>query len=150
MFRKILYPTDFSKDAEKAMEYVKKLKEAGTEEVVILHVIHGYGLDSVMEGCAWAGLNPEECREDVVGDIIKKEEERVKKILEDIEKSGLKGKMAIEIGKPAQKIVEVAEKEKVSLIVIGVHGREKLEEMLLGGVTEKVIRHANVPVLVIR
>ena len=32
MFRKILYPTDFSAVAEKALEYVKKLKEAGTKE----------------------------------------------------------------------------------------------------------------------
>ena len=150
MFRKILYPTDFSEGSKKALEYVKKLKEAGTKEVVILHVIHEYGMDSVMEGCSWAGLDPDECREDVLGDMIKKEEKRAKKILEDIEKSGLKGKIIIELGKPTHKIVEVAEKERISLIVIGAHGREKLEEMLLGGVTEKVIRHANVPVLVTR
>lgn len=150
MFRKILYPTDFSDGAKKALEYVKKLKEAETEEVIILHVIHEYGLDSVMEGCVWAGLDPEECREDVLGDIIKKEEEGAKEILEDIEKNRLKGKIIVEIGKPAQKIAEVAEKENVSLIVMGAHGKEKLEEMLLGSVTEKVIRHAKVPVLVIR
>jgi len=49
MFRKILYPTDFSKDAEKALEYVKKLKEAGTEEVVILHVIDGESLEAMVK-----------------------------------------------------------------------------------------------------
>jgi len=36
MYKKNIYPTDFSKNAEKAFEYVKKLKDAGTREVVIL------------------------------------------------------------------------------------------------------------------
>jgi len=36
MFRKILYPTDFSDSANAALSYVKKLKEAGAEEVILL------------------------------------------------------------------------------------------------------------------
>jgi len=39
MFTKILYPTDFSKNAEKAFEYVKKLQCTGNAEVVITHII---------------------------------------------------------------------------------------------------------------
>jgi len=39
MFTRILYPTDFSDCSEKALEYVKKLKEAGTREVIVFHVI---------------------------------------------------------------------------------------------------------------
>ena len=39
MFRKILYPTDFSDVSYKALDYVKQLKDVGTEEVVVLHVI---------------------------------------------------------------------------------------------------------------
>jgi len=41
-------------------------------------------------------------------------------------------------------------KEDISLIVIGSHGRSNLEEMLLGSVSEKVIRKCKKPVLVIK
>ncbi|MCD6331071.1 MAG: universal stress protein [Thermoplasmata archaeon] len=150
MFRKILYPTDFSKDAEKALEYVKKLKEAGTKEVVIVHIIHEYGIDSVIEGCKWAGLDPEQCKNDVLGDMIKKEQAKAEKILREIEAMGIEGKVRIDIGKPAAKIIEISEEEDVSLIVMGAHGARKTKELLLGSVTEKVIRHAKVPVLVVR
>jgi hypothetical protein len=51
LFRKILYPTDFSDCAAKAQDYVKKLKDAGTEEVV--HVIEDRGI--VATGVAWPG-----------------------------------------------------------------------------------------------
>ena len=35
MFEKILYPTDFSGVSKNALEYVKKLKDAGTKEVIV-------------------------------------------------------------------------------------------------------------------
>jgi len=41
MFEKILYPTDFSDVSKKALDYIEQLKEAGTKEVIVLHVIDG-------------------------------------------------------------------------------------------------------------
>ena len=150
MFRKILYPTDFSEDAGNALEYVKKLKDAGTEEVVILYVVHASAIDSVMEGCVWAGLDAEECREDVLAEIIEKKEQAAKEVLREIEKVGIKGKVLIKVGKPANEILRVAEEEKTSLIIMGAHGEGKLEHMLTGSVSENVVRHANVPVMLVR
>ena len=39
MFRKILYPTDFSDVSKKALDYIKQLRDGGSESVVVLHVI---------------------------------------------------------------------------------------------------------------
>ena len=39
MFKKILYPTDFSECAEKVIPYLDKLVSAGLEEVVVCHII---------------------------------------------------------------------------------------------------------------
>ena len=44
MFEKILYPTDFSDVAEKALNYVKKLKDSGAREVIVLHVNADYAI----------------------------------------------------------------------------------------------------------
>jgi len=46
MFDRILYPTDFSDIALKVLTYIKKLKDSGAREVVVLHVIDTRGFDS--------------------------------------------------------------------------------------------------------
>ena len=48
MFKTILYPTDFSDVAVKALEYVKRLKASGAKEVIVLHVNDERGNESVV------------------------------------------------------------------------------------------------------
>jgi len=40
MFKKILYPTDFSDVSKKAIDYIKQLRESGSETVIVFHVIN--------------------------------------------------------------------------------------------------------------
>ena len=61
VFSKILYPTEFSEQSTKAIEYVKKLKEAGTIEVIVLHVIDEHELNTMVEGCGWIGEDITKC-----------------------------------------------------------------------------------------
>ncbi len=53
-------------------------------------------------------------------------------------------------GTPYKAIVDLAQKEKSSLIVMGSHGRTGLKRLLMGSVTERVIGHAPCPVLVVK
>ena len=53
----------------------------------------------------------------------------------------------VEIGTPYKKIVEKAAQEEVDMIVMSTHGRTGLMHMLIGSVTEKVVRRASCPVL---
>jgi nucleotide-binding universal stress UspA family protein len=53
-------------------------------------------------------------------------------------------------GHPAQEILDFAEKNGVDMIVMGTQGKAGINRFLLGGVTEKVIRHAKAEVLVVR
>jgi len=55
----------------------------------------------------------------------------------------------VEIGKAADKILEVAKKEGVDLIIMGTHGRRGLEAKIFGSVCMRVVRDAEVPVLTI-
>ena len=54
------------------------------------------------------------------------------------------------VGIPYRKIVEVAEEEKSDLIVMTTHGRTGLSHLVMGSVTEKIVRTAPCPVLTIR
>ena len=53
-------------------------------------------------------------------------------------------------GNVAATILEYAEKNAANMIVVGAKGRGALEELLMGSVTQKVLTHSSVPVLVIR
>lgn len=64
--------------------------------------------------------------------------------------AGIKTNIRIEKGIPFREILRVEKEEDISLIVMGSHGTSNVTEMLLGSVTEKVVRHAEKPVLVIR
>jgi nucleotide-binding universal stress UspA family protein len=138
VFRKILYPIVSYENASAASAHIKTFKQAGTQEVVALGIIE-------LGGCAWTGRNLEECR----ADRFERERAAIETIVKEMEKEGLKGKLLIEAGTPVHTILKVADDEKVSLIVIG-PGRENIKGLLLGKTTEDVVRHAKVPVLVMR
>jgi nucleotide-binding universal stress UspA family protein len=53
-------------------------------------------------------------------------------------------------GNPAQKIVSFAEDNDIDMIVVGSLGKTGYERVVLGSVSEKVVRHAKIPVMVVR
>jgi nucleotide-binding universal stress UspA family protein len=147
MFRKILYPTDFSDVAGKAMSYLKQLKDAGTEEVVILHVVDArYIYRDLHIPMHYALKDFSELEEKYAIEA----QETADSLAESLTEIGFKVKVRIERGIPFKEILRVESEEDVSLIVIGSHGRSNVEEMLLGSVSEKVIRKAKKPVLVVK
>lgn len=145
MLKKILYPTDFSDVAEKALEYVEALKEAGAKEVVVLHVFDSRTLDYLNRYVS------------TYADGMKITEENKKstvKLMQEIEqrleKRGFVATSRLAEGVPAFEIMKVAEEEKVSVVVIGSHGMSNVKEMLLGSVSETVIRKSKMPVVVVK
>jgi nucleotide-binding universal stress UspA family protein len=143
MFKKILYPTDFSEVSKKAINYIKQLKDAGTEEVVVLHVLNEKGVEAI-------ALYASGSFDELLQRVEKEAADEMKKIEADLKESGFKVKLRIEIGTPLTDILKVEQEEGVSAIVIGSHGKSNVKEMLLGSVSEKVIRKSKNPVLVIR
>ncbi len=153
MFRKILYPTDFSEPARKALDYVKKLREAGSEEIVILHVVEKGIVEAYEEAFAWAGKDVVAETEKLDEELIEKAKKQMEEDVKELEGLGFSVKKHITIGSPWEEILKVAESEDVSLIVMGSHGCGRLScelEKLIGSTTENVVRHAKKSVLVVR
>jgi len=144
MFKKILYPTDFSVEAGRALEFVKQLKNAGSEEVVLLHVIDRRGLSDLARFAT----------KDVAG-IMAELEVKAKKEMGEIEKDlkdqGFKVKIRVEKGDPFREMLRAEQDEDVSIIVIGARGKaESIPKMLLGSVSYNLVRKASRPVLVVK
>jgi nucleotide-binding universal stress UspA family protein len=150
LFKKCLYSTDFSPLAEEALSYVKKLKEAGEEEVVIVHVVDDLsvelpeGTDLLKEKELYKIL-PEVDQEYLISLV-----EKLNAIKGELEEEGLKVKTYLKYGNIPKQIVSVADEEKVNLIVMGAHGKGLLSEILLGSVSTDVIRQASCPVLIVK
>jgi len=146
MFKKILYPTDFSDVSKKALDYVKQLKEAGTKEVILLHIIDKREVESIAR-YGEVSMSLEKGLEEKMEESVKQE---IGAIEAELRESGFDVKVRIEKGIPFREILRVEEEEEASVVVIGSHGKSCVEEMFLGSVSEKVVRKSKRPVLVIR
>jgi nucleotide-binding universal stress UspA family protein len=69
---------------------------------------------------------------------------------ERLSKAGLKARVEVLFGRPAEKIIKYAAKEKVDLIAMSTHGRSGFSRWVFGSVAEKVLRAAALPILLIR
>jgi nucleotide-binding universal stress UspA family protein len=76
--------------------------------------------------------------------------DKMLKVLEQVRQQGLTASMNVLEGPPADAILRVAETEKHDLIVMGSRGLGLIQELLLGSVSERVTRHAKIPVLIVR
>jgi nucleotide-binding universal stress UspA family protein len=138
MFERILCVMDCFEGVRVSLAHLEEFKKAGTQEVVVLGVIS-------LDGCGWTGRNLEECRLDQ----FDRERAELEVVLKEIEKGGVKGKVRIEIGNSAHTILKAADEENISLIVMGT-GSGSVKGLLLGRITNEVVKRAKVPVLVIR
>jgi len=141
MFKKILFPTDFSDVSQKAVKYIKQLKGAGAQEVIVLHVIDEKELLVLSRV-------PDQYLQ-IKAQMEKEIAEEMAAVEADMTAEGFRVKLKVKTGKPFTEIMMTAADEKVSIIVVGSHGRSNIGEMLMGSVSENVIRHAKVPLLVI-
>ncbi|HHO77238.1 MAG TPA: universal stress protein [Deltaproteobacteria bacterium] len=144
MFENILFPTDFSDVSRKALGFVKRLIEAGGKKVTLLHVIDESNLDTLSS----IYTVPDYLK--VEKDLHEKASKEMGFIENELKEIGYEVTTEIAKGIPLREILRVAAKEPSSIIIIGSHGKSNIQEMLLGSVSEKVIRKAKIPVLVVK
>jgi nucleotide-binding universal stress UspA family protein len=77
-------------------------------------------------------------------------EQALRAAAEAAEAAGLEPRALLTSGEPSQQICAVADELEADLIVIGAHGWNPLERLLLGSISTRVLHHARCPVLVAR
>jgi len=132
---KILAPTDLSDLSRVGMEYALELARGWGAEVTVYHVANAAELAS------YKAYSME--------DLVNKHRKALGQFLNDNFAELLplvEVRQKVEIGSPATNILEEAERERSDLIVMSTHGRTGLAHMLMGSVTEQVVRNASCPV----
>ncbi len=152
MFRKILFPTDFSEGAMRAIRRLERENSMAVEECILLHVIDEGYLEDLLNGYSYMYESEEREMQDI---ISKAKENAMKKLKERGERcrgmvKAKRMRSVVRIGIPYEEIVKFAEEEKVSLILLPSHGKFGYSEELLGSTTIRVLRKTKKPVLVIK
>lgn len=145
--KNILVPTDFSESATAAYAYAREMAAIFKSKIILIHVYEPI----VFYSEAPIGM-PDLV--DIEKNIYASSDQSLDRIIYEHFKSdsgNLPGveKLLVQ-GKPFIEIIRVAKEQSIDMIIMSTHGRSALEHILLGSVTEKVVRKAPCPVLTIR
>ena len=142
--RRILCPIDFSDASRHALEHAVVIAGWYRSRIVALHVGHPMIL-----------LSPLVLFTDPPGAILPTEPDRqqlrqqLREWLVPAEKAGLETEALFDEGNSVARILERARSLPADLIVMGTHGRGGFERLILGSVTERILRKAKCPVLTV-
>jgi len=145
--KKMLLAYDGSEASKKAIDMVLKCSNSD-DEITLLTVVPA----ELSESSFTKMLLPTIDLSKIVksGSFKDKAKETLSKIVNDIEDKVAKVNVIVEDGDPADEILITAKKAQSDIIVLGYKGYGKEGRFLLGSVTDKVVRHASVSVLVVR
>jgi nucleotide-binding universal stress UspA family protein len=140
--KKILWPTDFSSNAEVALPYVQSLGRQYQTEVHVVYVISELGLHE-----PWYG----DFDKSHIEKIHEWEEKTARKRLDDICENFMEGcplfVKHIAMGDPAEEILKIIETENIDMVVMATHGRKGKFNM--GSVADAVLKYSPKPVVTI-
>ncbi|MDI6853244.1 MAG: universal stress protein [Deltaproteobacteria bacterium] len=136
--QKILFPIDLSENFETLIPWVSTFVNKFDATLYVLFVTQDLKTISFIPHVSLDQLQQES---------IKAAEQKMAAARQEFFRDFKKLETRVAVGKPAEKILEVAKQEGVDLIIMGTHGRRGLEAKIFGSVFLKVSRDADVPVL---
>jgi universal stress protein A len=147
--RKILAPADMSELSISGVRYALDVAQWQDSEVVIYHIITVEETPFPQGNEDWVATQTEHPK---LRKILEQRRKRLDAFVRENFPDGLahgKLRQEVAIGTPYRAIVDAALTEGADLIVMSTHGRTGLAHMLIGSVTERVLRRAPCPVLAV-
>jgi nucleotide-binding universal stress UspA family protein len=140
---RILCPMDFSEFSVRAYDYAQSLAKHYKARLYVEHVVPPltmtypyYPFPDVVKDVYW--------------NVSEQAQGQLRELIKSHTRNGIQPEVVIESGTVSQAILSFSEKESVDLIVMGTHGRQGVDHLTMGSVTEKVLRKARCPVLAVR
>ncbi|MFS4416070.1 universal stress protein [Maribacter sp. 2307ULW6-5] len=127
----ILCPVDFSKASERALANALALTRRFTSALTILSVCES-------QAASWFGT--ERDREEENKSRLAQHERKFDDFLSKFNLTDVAWSKKSPVGRPAEEILKTIAKKEIDLLVMGTHGRSGLNRLIMGSVTEKVIR----------
>jgi nucleotide-binding universal stress UspA family protein len=154
VFERIIVPLDGSRLSAQAVPYAAEVGKRFDAEIILVRVLPAAGLSLLAPSAA-----PEETE---ARDIIP-QETRMKDVdnasnakrylmnwAASLKAQGVKVSYQVTIGSPAKSIMELAQAQQASLIVMMSHGRGAFRRAIMGSVADEILRRSSLPVLIVR
>jgi nucleotide-binding universal stress UspA family protein len=143
LVKRILCPIDFSEFSVRAYRHAVSLAEHYRAKLVAQHVVELWRHPSV-GFVVNAGLYHEFCRA-----LREDGESRLQELVKNHTPDGIQPELVVELGLAPDSILSFAEAHQTDVIVMGTHGRRGYDRLMLGSVTDRVMRRAPCPVLAV-
>jgi len=146
----LLVPVDFTSYSEEALLFASKLAGKLGAQLLVLHVIYdpaeapGFYVKKIKKKKKFL-RSMEEAANEMMDEFIEKMRQTHPDQTPIKEATPL-----LIVGTPATRIVEIAEKKKADMIVIGSHGRTGLSRLLVGSKVQQVVKLSSIPVIVVK
>jgi nucleotide-binding universal stress UspA family protein len=140
--RQILIATDGSKTSKEAADFGIEMCGCGGVRIYAVYVIDTTPYRSIPLDQIWS--------KEVLSEFETEGHEATSYIEKVAKAAGIEVESRVLKGNPAEKIVGFAEDNNVDMIIVGSLGKTGYERVVLGSVSEKIVRHSKVPVLVVR
>ncbi|MGF1556064.1 universal stress protein [Paucihalobacter sp.] len=139
--KKIIVPVDFSKHSEYAAEAAAILAKRNNSEILAIHMLE-------LSETSFSQSDSNDQLKDLF--FIKRAEKQFedfisKKFLKDVKVTPI-----VKRFKVFRELNEIAKAEHADLVIMGSHGTSGMSEIFIGSNTERVVRHSDIPVLVIK
>jgi len=145
MYSRILVPVDGSAPSGAGLKEAIALAKEGQSTIVVLNVVSELPLITGSAGYVGYGE---------LADLLAVEGRRIADAAAaQVEKAGVKVEtqvVDVGVGPVCDTIVDQATRQRCGLIVMGTHGRRGMKRLTLGSDAELVVRHAAVPVLLVK
>ena len=140
--KRILYPCDFTGCSIQVLPYDRSMAEKYGSEIYLLYVARNLHLYT-------SGRKQHKAN----ATLIEKTQKELEVMLDHFCNEHLLDcpnfRQRVAVGDPGEEIVKTVEKEKIDLVIMGTHGRKKLEHTLFGTVAKYVVMHSAAPVLIV-
>ena len=132
--KKILFATDLSANADRAMERAIQLTKRHDAQLYIVHVLPQYKAKTLQDSL-------KQDTADLILEYFNKYRDA----------KGLSPKIEVLMGPtPHMQILDYAQKIKADMIVIGLHGKAKFRDLFVGTTVERLARKSTKPVLIVK
>lgn len=146
--KKILVPTDFSKPAQIAVDVATDIAKKANAEILLLHVVEEASESAIKITGEVSAAGGWENKLFTIK-LLERSKSQLDKVSEAVKSAGVKVKQELRVGTAFRGMRDIITSQKVDLVVMGTAGRTKLEGMMLGSNTERVVRHSKCPVLTV-
>ena len=140
----ILVPTDFSPSAEAACRLGARLAMRAEAKIILFHALPG--IELVEE----VGRGKGKTQEEILSNVRDRMQHWFETVVPEEFRRFASVEIKVKVGEPIPGITWAATQSDVDLILMGTHGRTGLAHLVVGSVTEAVLRAVSVPVLALR